>query len=239
MFKPNPNATSVQVFKNVKIASRVKHSNRTSTPDCESVKIFSFDHDTIVEVVLINGEPYFVAADVCRALGLVNPTDHIVKSLDNDEHLTYKIYRAGQQRTVNVISESGLYALAVRSTKPNARKFRKWITSEVLPEIRKKGMYLSKETEKALKGEIAKWKSCFQEAMIFVKSANESNKTMLQSMACNADTVRDFIKNYMYPDNRMMHVPPRVFEFVMSLGGIIRSQQQTIDFLSGVKGGVL
>jgi prophage antirepressor-like protein len=128
--------------------SGAKNSNATVTPDCESVKIFSFDHDTSVEVVLINGEPWFVAADVCRALGLINPTDHIVKSLDEDEHLTYKIYRSGQQRTVNLISESGLYALAVRSTKPDARKFRKWITSEVLPSIRKTGMYITETAEK-------------------------------------------------------------------------------------------
>jgi prophage antirepressor-like protein len=127
----------------------VKHSSRQSTSAHEAGKIFSFDHDTIVEVVLINGEPYFVAADVCRALGLVNVTDRINTSLDDDEHLPYQINRAGQQRTVNVISESGLYALIVRSTKPNARKFRKWITSEVLPAIRKTGNY-----SKSLPGDV-------------------------------------------------------------------------------------
>jgi prophage antirepressor-like protein len=156
----------------------------------ETDRVFSFDHETSMEIILINGEPYFVAADVCRALGLINPTDHITKSLDDDEHLTYKIYRAGQKRTVNLISESGLYALVVRSTNPNARKFRKWITREVLPSIRKSGMYLTRKKEKALKNdilalmadasekdrEIAKWKSLFEEAMLIVKSINESNK---------------------------------------------------------------
>jgi prophage antirepressor-like protein len=134
--------------------STEKNSTRTVTPDCESVKIFSFDHGTTVEVILINGEPYFVAVDVCRALGLINPTDHIAKSLDDDEHLLCTIYRAGQKRTVNLISEYGMYTLIVRSTRPNARKFRKWITSEVLPSIRKTGMYVETKTaEKKLSGQ--------------------------------------------------------------------------------------
>jgi prophage antirepressor-like protein len=53
-----------------------KYSTRTVMPDCESVRMFSFDHDTNVEVILINGEPYFVAADVCRALGLKPDRPH-------------------------------------------------------------------------------------------------------------------------------------------------------------------
>jgi prophage antirepressor-like protein len=118
-----------------------------------------------VEVVLINGEPYFVAADVCNALDLQNPSARLREHLDDDEYLPYAVRRAGQQRLVNMVNESGLYNLIFQSRKPNARKFRKWVTSEVLPEIRKKGMYLSKETEKALQndiirltGEMLQWK---------------------------------------------------------------------------------
>jgi prophage antirepressor-like protein len=162
-----------------KIASRAKHSNAASTLSHETGKIFSFDHDTIVEVVLINGEPYFVAADVCNALDLQNPTNILKKTLEKDEYLPYTVYRSGQQRLVNVVNESGVYNLIFQSRKPNARKFRKWITSEVLPEIRKKGMYLSKETEQALQNEIAKWKSCFFEAMSAVKSMHKSNEVLL------------------------------------------------------------
>ena len=126
----NPNAAGVQVH--------------------ETCKVFSFDHDTNVEVVLINNEPYFVAADVCIALGLPNVTNALLP-LDDDERLPLKILRAGQNRIVNVISESGLYALVIRSTKPNAKKFRKWVTSEVLPAIRKTGMY---STSSAYPGEL-------------------------------------------------------------------------------------
>lgn len=149
--------------KNCLIGLTMPESNRET---CESGNTFSFDHDTSVEVILIKNEPYFVAADVCRALGLVNPTDHIVKSLDDDEHLTYKIYRAGQNRLVNMISESGLYALVVRSTKPNAKKFRKWVTSEVLPSIRKTGTYQVKKRSPRRNIEAEQWKQKYEQLRI-------------------------------------------------------------------------
>jgi prophage antirepressor-like protein len=146
----SPQQTILSVMSNTeRIASSAKQSSVESTPDCESVKIFSFDHDTSVEIVLINGEPYFVAVDVCNALDLQNPTNILKKTLDKDEYLPYIVYRLGQQRLVNVVNESGLYNLIFQSRKPNARKFRKWITSEVLPAIRKRGVYLTKKKEES------------------------------------------------------------------------------------------
>lgn len=88
----------------------------------------------------IDGEIWFVASDVCNALGLSN-TAEALKTLDNDEKLTSVIPRAGQQRLVSLINESGLYTLIFKSRKPSAMNFRKWITSEVIPSIRKKGYY--------------------------------------------------------------------------------------------------
>ncbi|MCL8000851.1 Bro-N domain-containing protein, partial [Brucella sp. 21LCYQ03] len=68
------------------------------------------------------------------------PTEAL-RGLDSDEKLTSEMLRAGQKRKVNLISESGLYALVFKSRKPSALKFRKWITKEVIPSIRKKGFY--------------------------------------------------------------------------------------------------
>ena len=105
-----------------------------------------------VRVVQINGDPWFVAADVCKALGYcvksngqVNTT-HAVGPLNNDEvatHLVSTNARAGGTRgqSVKVISESGLYKLVMRSDKPQARKFQDWVTRDVLPTIRKTGQY--------------------------------------------------------------------------------------------------
>lgn len=85
----------------------------------------------------MNGEePWFVAADICRALELENVTKAL-KGLDDDE-VTLKTFQGKRQ---NIITESGLYALILRSYKPQAKPFRKWVTSEVLPSIRKTGQY--------------------------------------------------------------------------------------------------
>lgn len=93
-----------------------------------------------VRVVELNGEPWFVAADVCRVLELTNPTAAIER-LDTDEKAKLNLGLPGGG--TNVINESGLYALVMSSRKSDAKRFRKWITSEVIPSIRKTGMYVN------------------------------------------------------------------------------------------------
>jgi anti-repressor protein len=82
----------------------------------------------------------FVAADLCALLDIKNVTDAL-NSLDEDEKLTSVIPRSGQKRQMNIITESGMYSLVLRSNKPEAKAFKKWVTSEVLPQIRKSGSY--------------------------------------------------------------------------------------------------
>lgn len=108
-------------------------------------KVFNFNNDEVQVVVNDNNEPMFVATDICAALGLTNTTEAL-RSLDEDEKLPSELLRAGRLRTVNTITESGLYSLVLRSNKPQAKVFKKWITSEVLPSIRKHGMYANKQT---------------------------------------------------------------------------------------------
>lgn len=95
---------------------------------------------TDILTVEIDGEPWFVASDVCNLLGIINVSDAL-STLDDDEKLTSVIPRAGQNRRVNLISESGLYSLVFKSRKPFAKKFCKWITKVVIPSIRKTGHY--------------------------------------------------------------------------------------------------
>ena len=101
---------------------------------------------TDILTVEINGEPWFVASDVCNLLGLTNPSEALT-ALDDDEKQTSVILRAGQNRKVNLISESGLYALVFRSRKPFAKKFCKWVTKVVIPSIRKTGSFSIDRTE--------------------------------------------------------------------------------------------
>lgn len=100
-----------------------------------------------VRIVQIDGEPWFVLTDVCRELDLANPT-MVAKKLDNDERTKFDL---GRQGKTTIVNESGLYTVILRSDKPQAKPFRKWVTSIVLPSIRKHGAYMTDQAlEKAL-----------------------------------------------------------------------------------------
>lgn len=90
----------------------------------------------------LEGEPWFVAADVCRALGLGNSSMAISK-LDEDERTLILIEGASNGLPVNAVNEPGLYSLVLGSRKPEAKAFKRWITHEVIPSIRKTGGYIA------------------------------------------------------------------------------------------------
>lgn len=100
---------------------------------------FNFNNND-VRVILRDGEPWFVATDVAESLGYKSPKD-AASYLDDDEKGSAIARTPGGDQKLTVINESGLYALVLRSRKPEARKFAKWVTSEVLPSIRKTGQY--------------------------------------------------------------------------------------------------
>lgn len=102
------------------------------------LQIFNNEEFGEVRTAVVNDEPMFCLIDICKALEIKNATD-VAKRLDEDELTRLNLgSRAGE---TNFITESGLYAVILRSDKPNAKKFRKWVTSEVLPSIRKTGSY--------------------------------------------------------------------------------------------------
>lgn len=86
------------------------------------------------------GQPWFVAADVCRVLALSKPENAYAR-LDDDEKDTHIVGTPGGQQEMVTINESGLYSLILTSRKPSAKQFKKWVTSEVLPSIRRTGAY--------------------------------------------------------------------------------------------------
>ena len=106
-----------------------------------NIQIFNFNSN-IINLISKDGEAWFIAKEVCEILGISKYRDAVSK-LDEDEKSTCPVRLDGwsQNRNVAVINESGLYALILRSDKPNAKPFRKWVTSEVLPAIRKTGSY--------------------------------------------------------------------------------------------------
>ena len=117
--------------------------NELSTP-----KAWQF-HVTAQEVrsLLIGSNPWFVASDVFNILGYKAKPSVTLQPLDDDEKLMHEIHTSGQNRKMWMVNESGLYALIMRSNKPEAKAFRKWVTAEVLPALRKSGYYGGRPSE--------------------------------------------------------------------------------------------
>ena len=105
------------------------------------LQIFNSEEFGDIRTVTIDNEPWFVGKDVATALGYKNTADAIGKHIDTDDKLTSQIAIAGQRRDVVVINESGVYALIFGSKLESAKRFKHWVTSEVLPTIRKTGSY--------------------------------------------------------------------------------------------------
>jgi prophage antirepressor-like protein len=104
------------------------------------VTLFNFNGADL-RTVMHNGDPWFVATDVAEALDLTDGKTSI-RRLDPDEVHTMPLLSAGGTQNTTIISESGLYSLTLRSRRPEAKRFKKWVTSEVLPTIRKTGAYI-------------------------------------------------------------------------------------------------
>jgi prophage antirepressor-like protein len=104
-----------------------------------NLTVFDFNSNQ-VRTVSIEGQPWFVAKDVCNAVEIANPRDAINK-LDEDEKGVVNADTLGGSQEISIISESGMYSLVLKSRKPEAKAFKKWITAVVLPSIRQTGGY--------------------------------------------------------------------------------------------------
>lgn len=110
-----------------------------------SAELMPFTYEgTPVRTVIIDGEPWFVARDICNIIGLPN-LSMAMQRLAEDEKGVNRIDTPGGPQDMAVVSESGMYALVLRSDKERAVEFRRWVTSEVLPQIRKTGSYSAVE----------------------------------------------------------------------------------------------
>lgn len=111
------------------------------------IQTFNFNTAPLRTLTDKNGDPWFVAKDVCDILEISNPSDAL-KRLEYDERSRFNLGRQGE---TNIINEAGLYSLVLGSRKPEAREFKRWVTHEVLPSIRKHGAYMTQQTlDKAL-----------------------------------------------------------------------------------------
>lgn len=104
------------------------------------VKLFDFESNKI-RTVMIDNEPYFVGKDVAKVLGYAEPRSAVSKKVDDEDKGVAKIATPSGTQEMTVINESGVYSLVFSSKLPSAKKFKRWVTSEVLPTLRKTGSY--------------------------------------------------------------------------------------------------
>ena len=104
-------------------------------------EIFNF-HGQEVRTVTVDNEPWFVGKDVADILGYQNGSRDINRHVDDEDKLKYRFGTSGQDREMTIINESGLYSLILSSKLPQAKDFKRWVTSEVLPQIRLQGAYV-------------------------------------------------------------------------------------------------
>lgn len=140
------------------------------------LQLFNFEENE-VRTLLINGEPYLVGSDVAKILGYSNPNKAIRDHVDEEDKLTERFVLSGQNREAIVINESGVYALVFSSKLPSAKKFKHWVTSEVLPTLRKTGGYTMPKTYlealKAFTAEVEKNEMLSLENKIQTQQINE------------------------------------------------------------------
>lgn len=110
------------------------------------LKIFEHPDFGKIRTVTIDDEPYFVGKDVAEVLGYSNPQKAIRDHVDDDDKGVNEMVTPGGIQSTVFINESGLYSLILGSKLPGAKKFKRWVTSEVLPSIRKHGAYMTDET---------------------------------------------------------------------------------------------
>ena len=136
------------------------------------LQLFNNPEFGAVRAVEVDGEPWFVGKDVAQALGYNDTDQALRKHVDDEDKLTRRFDGSGQGRSMTTINESGLYSLVLSSKLPGAKKFKRWVTAEVLPTIRKTGGYqLPKDYPSALRA-----LADTTEKLLAAETENEANK---------------------------------------------------------------
>lgn len=175
--------------------------------------------DQTIRVEMINGEPWFIAKDVCDILGIKN-SRHALILLDADEKGVILTDTPGGKQEMATVNESGLYSLIMNSRKPEAKAFRKWVTSEVLPAIRKDGGYMIAKPEETPE-ELA------LRALTVLQATVERQKAMLAvatPKAAALDILAEKEGSYCITDAaKLLQIrPSELFDYLQAHGWIYR-----------------
>ena len=152
------------------------------------LQIFSYQSHEVRKVE-VNGEPWFVLKDVCSILNINNQSD-VYNRLDDDEKGVAQIDTLGGQQKMSTVNESGLYHVILRSDKPEAVPFRKWVTSEVLPQIRKAGNYSIVQADPNLPPELAMVEGLLN-SMKQMYSTQQRHDKAIEQLTESMDTMKE------------------------------------------------
>ena len=159
-------------------------AEEVSTTTASSIQTFTNADFGSVRVVDVNGEPWFVAADVCKALE-IEKTDRALSRLDDDEKGAHSVSTLGGKQKVAIVNEPGLYSLVLGSRKPEAKAFKRWISHEVIPSIRKHGAYMTPEKLR----EVILNPDVMIEVCMNLKAEQEKNKQLTAVNKALADEI--------------------------------------------------
>lgn len=188
-------------------------------------KLMLFENEAFgkVRTLNLNGEPWFVAADVCSVLDLSNPTI-AVSRLDEDERAKFNL---GRQGDATIVNEPGLYTLVLGSRKPEAKAFKRWITHEVIPAIRKHGVYITDEKLK-LFAEHPELLDALMKSLYAAHAENLRHRAERQTLLPKADYYDAFMDadgcTNLRTTAKELNVPERWFaRFLQQTGFLYRS----------------
>lgn len=193
--------------------------------------IFSNEEFGEIRTILINGEPWFVGNDITENLGYQNGSRDIARHVDDTDRQIIQIQDAGQKRTMTIINESGMYSLIFGSRLEKAKRFKRWVTSEVLPSIRKTGSYSTAEQKTdsyMIADPIERAKRWIEEQE--EKKALESKVTELEPKGQYFDQLVDNKLLTTFRDTaKEFNIPPQQFtKWLIDMGYIYKDKHNMI-----------
>lgn len=185
-----------------------------------------------VRTVQKDGAPWFVLKDVCGVLGVGNVSD-VYARLDTDEKGVGQIDTLGGRQSMNIISESGLYNVILRSDKPEAKPFRKWVTAEVLPAIRRSGGYIAGQNDLSPAELMAKALKVAEQTLAERDARISSLQVQNAIMAPKADYFDELVERNTLTSFRdtakELGIPPRKFtQFLLDKKYIYRDKKEKL-----------
>lgn len=167
------------------------------------IEIFKNEEFGQVRTMLINNEPYFVGKDVAEILGYANPQKAIRTHVDDEDKGVNEMDTPGGKQEIIVINESGLYSLMLSSKLPNAKKFKRWVTSEVLPQIRKTGGYIGTDENMSDEEIMAKALMVAQNTIDKKNELLKAKEKELINTKADLDTKNKFINQIAVSENSL------------------------------------